>query len=216
MDSSSARTLPPSNPYTRGMSSAILQTSVEAAPCEPVSELLFPLSLFCSPRLPPRACEVETAETGAMPQPYRQLLVHERDMTSTLERFHGESLFLRPVERRREGEHLLRRVILMGSESGRPREFGAIRIDLAAFEPAAREEILASRRPLGAILALFEVPYTSRPRRFFRLESAAWLNELFHLESSRALYGRQNILATPSGRSLAEVVEILPPAREPM
>lgn len=198
------------------MSSANLRTSFEAAPCEPISELLFPLSLFCSPRQPPRACEVETAATEAMPEPYRQLLVHESDMTSTLERFHGESLFLRPVERRQEGEHLLRRVILVGGDSGQPREFGAIRIDLAAFAPAARKEILASRRPLGAILALFEVPYASRPRRFFRLESAAWLNELFQLESSRALYGRQNLLATPSGRPLAEVVEILPPAPEAM
>lgn len=198
------------------MPSATLQLKTTGYPIEadgePEPDPLFPLSLFCSPDLPLRVSEVETPGSGCLPEPYRELLVHERDMTSTLERFHGEPLRLRLVERRRENDHLLRRVILIGENSGRAREFGAIRIDLGAFEPAAREMILASRRPLGSILARFDVPYRSRPRRFFRLESAQWLDRLFHLDSSRELYGRQNLLAGPSGQALAEVVEILPPA----
>ncbi len=172
-------------------------------------DLLFPLSEVCSSDF---EWQPRGLEAGELEEPYRSLLVHERDMTSTLEDHHREPLILRVLEKCRRGEILYREVVLVGETSARPVEFGAIRIDLELFEPAARRRILEGRRPLGALLADFAVPYESHPRRFFALESDALIDRALELESSRRLYGRQNVLSSPAGRPLAEVVEILPPS----
>ena len=173
-------------------------------------DLLYPLSEFLDP-VP--ALPLATHELGGerMPEPYRSLLVHDRDMTSTLEAHHGEGIRLRLLEQRPEGEALFRRVVLVGESSGRSVEFGAIKIDLAPFSAEARRIILAGRRPLGSILADFQVPYTSRPRLFFQLDGSPVTSRIFGLSGHRPLYGRQNVLLSERGSPLAEVVEILPP-----
>lgn len=160
---------------------------------------------------------IQNAESlpGAdMPLPYRDLLVHEQDMTSTLERFHGEPLGLRVLARQLRGEVLERRVVLVGKRSQRPVEVGAIRIYLAAFADLPRRAILDGLRPLGSILAHWAVPYLSRPQGFFRVQADAATAAALELAaggSEASLYGRRNELADPRGPLLAEVVEILPP-----
>ena len=181
----------------------------------PTLDLLYPLSEFFH-RNDPVPLDQEEVGGSRMPDPYRGLLVHESDMTSTLEAFHREPIDLRMLEKRQVGNALLRKVVLIGRESDRPLEFGAIRIDLAAFESAARWAILEGRMPLGAILAHHEVSYTSRPRLFFRLASDERIERKLELvrttpDQPLTLYGRQNVLSDPTGRALAEVVEILPP-----
>lgn len=173
-------------------------------------DLLYPLSEFFNPGESAPLAELESGG-GRMPEPFRSLLVHDTDMTSTLEDYHGEKLELRLVDKMHHGTDLFRQVVLMGKSSGRPREFGAIRIDLSHFEPEARQRILEERQPLGSVLAEFEVIYSSHPRLFFHVTADARMQEIFCLEGARLLYGRQNILATPDGAPLAEVVEILPP-----
>lgn len=145
-----------------------------------------------------------------MPQPYRRLLVHESDMTSTLEAHHGEPIVLRQLARRHDGGSLLRQVLLLGSESGRIFEYGAIHIHLNRFASAARQEILEGQTPLGAVLAKNEVNYESRPQLFFGLTSDRHIDGWLELRNPTQLYGRQNVLLGSSG-PLAEVVEILPP-----
>lgn len=157
---------------------------------------------------------LEVIPASALPQPYRGLLDHQNDMTSTLEKFHGEPLVLRVLARRQVGSILSRRVVLVGEESERPVEFGAIRIDLESFPVAARELICEGRRPLGALLAEFEIPYRSRPKLFLKVKTDAEIESTLGIGangSSPHLFGRENALLTPSGRMLAEVVEILPP-----
>ncbi|MEM7583057.1 MAG: hypothetical protein AAF560_06730 [Acidobacteriota bacterium] len=176
-------------------------------------DLLYPLTEFFDPGEPLPLVREEVGDSR-MPEPHRSLLVHDSDMTSTLESFHSEPLWLRTLEKRRQGTDLLRKVVLFGEHSGRPHELGAIRIDLAAFSTEARWVILEGNLPLGSILARFKVPYTSSPRLFFRLDSDARFEHQLELKASATLYGRQNVLSSPSGRPLAEVVEILPPVRE--
>lgn len=177
------------------------------APLTP-PDLLYPLNELCGERPQWQARPLAGA---TMPEPYRGLLVHDVDMTSTLERHHAEAIELEVLERCLEGDVLYREVVLLGESSRRPVEFGAIRIDLAAFAPAARERILEGRKPLGAILARHEVPYVSRPRLYFSLRSDALIDRALRLDGPVTLYGRRNVLADPGGRMLAEVVEILPP-----
>lgn len=179
-------------------------------------DLLFPLSNLADDLagdgVPLEVEPLEEPGRPAMPEPYRSLLVHERDMTSTLEEHHGEELEISLLERRLDDLALWRRVVLVGRESGRIHEAGAIRIALAPFASAARREILEGKRPLGAILARHGVEYRSRPRLFFGFRSTPRSDVLLGFAGGgRRLYGRRNELETPTGEKLAEVVEILPP-----
>ena len=172
---------------------------------------LFPLSQLLEGERPELSALLETG-SGPMPQPHRRLLVHDSDMTSTLERYHGETARLEELRRARKGMELWREVLLKGSHSDRVMEYGAIRIDLAAFDTDPRWAILEGRKPLGAILAEHRVVYRSRPSRFFAVRSTSRLESLLGLDAPAILYGRQNVLLGKKG-TLAEVVEILPPAR---
>src|SRR5688572_22213774 len=109
--------------------------------------LLYPLDAFYARAglVVPRVTQVPGEQ---VPEPYRGLLVHDRDMTPTLETFHREKIHLRVIGRRQDGDEFARLVVLTTDESELPVEFGAIAIHLQRFPPAAREVILESRSPL--------------------------------------------------------------------
>jgi chorismate-pyruvate lyase len=151
--------------------------------------------------------------TGAeVPEPYRTLLVHERDMTPTLEKHHAERIHLRTIGRRVDGEALSRLVVLTTNESHKPVEFGAIVIHLDQFPAEAREVILGCHVPLGTILADYAIEHFSRPTAFLRVSADPLIHGSLETAGVDALYGRRNVLKTPDGRALADVIEILPPA----
>ncbi len=157
--------------------------------------------------LPP----LQQIESEEVPGPYKGLLVHDRDMTSTLENFHGRSIHLRVLGReRREGEYD-REVVLCLEGDEQPVEFGAIKIFLERFEPSACAQILAERWPLGRILKDCGIVYASRPKAFLRIASDKFINGVLQLTGANLLYGRRNTLGDTSGRPLAEIIEILPP-----
>jgi chorismate-pyruvate lyase len=158
--------------------------------------------------LPP----LQEIDPESVPEPYKTLLVHQHDMTSTLENFHGDTLRVRVLSRRRRQNEYSREVILYLQGTEVPVEFGAIKIYLDRFPPAARRQILAEEWPLGRILKDCGLAYTSQPKAFLRIASDKLINELLHLRGANLLYGRRNTLFAPSGQTLAEIVEILPPA----
>jgi chorismate-pyruvate lyase len=149
-----------------------------------------------------------------VPEPYRRLLVHGHDMTPTLEAFHRERIHLRVLARRHDGEALWRQVVLTLDGSARPVEFGAIVIYLRHFPLDARKEILDGWRPLGAIMRDHRIEHQSCPRLFLRVTSDALMNEALGLAEPQPLYGRRNVIRDATGSELADVVEILPPAKE--
>jgi chorismate-pyruvate lyase len=173
--------------------------------------LFFPLDEFYADQGMPLPV-LEQIDGQDMPQPYRQLLVHNGDMTPTLEKYHGGRISLHLFERRLGADGWLsRRVALVLDHSGRHVEFGAIRIHLNRFSPEARQHILEGRRPLGTVLNEDGIAHQSRPVAYFRVHSDALINETLRLTGEHLLYGRRNVLTNPSGQTLAEVVEILPP-----
>jgi chorismate-pyruvate lyase len=147
-----------------------------------------------------------------MPEPYRRLLVHETDMTRTLESFHGSAIHLVVHSRQLRGPELWREVVLTLDRGAQPVEFGAIRIWVDRFPPSCREEILAGRRPLGGILNSTGLRYVSRPLAFFEFEPDPFLRAVLQVQGHIPLFGRCNALRSESGEVLAEIVEILPPA----
>ena len=171
--------------------------------------LLKPLADFHIGRALPKVRFIEAAE---MPDSCRQLLDHSDDMTSTLQRFHGEEIRVHVLDSRRDDISYERQVLLVTRETRRTVEFGAIEILLPLFPADAQREILHAEMPLGAILRSFHIEYKSKPRAFFEIESDEVMNAALEMSHRQTLYGRSNEITNMAGRVLAQIVEILPPA----
>jgi len=171
---------------------------------------LFPLSTFEGVQ-----GQGQTAATAigpdVIPQPYRKLLVHERDMTGTLESHFGQPMTLQVLKKRVEGGVLFRQVLLMGTADGRVAEFGAIRIELGCFDDKARQRIEACRQPLGAILRDLDIPYVSKPSAYLDVDADRFVREVLGAGQTTRLFGRRNTLTTPGGAEMAQIIEVLPP-----
>lgn len=171
--------------------------------------ILYPLSEFYE-ELGLALPEVRQVEPSEMPEAERRLLVHENDMTPTLETAHGGELELRVI-RYAADEQVVRRLVALVLPSGVPVEIGAIRIVLENLPPAARRLVVERREPFGSILQRHGVPHYSRPAAFFEVTPDAMVSRELGLDGVGRLYGRQNRIWSESGAVLAEVVEILPP-----
>ena len=175
------------------------------------TDLLYPLTLFRENgggALP----SFEVLDPAKMPEPYRGLLVHDGDMTSRLEAFHGGEIILEVLHREETPEAYRREVVLHAEQSGLPVEYGAIEINLAAFEGAVRAAILEAHLPLGGVLNRFNVDYRSRPKAFIRLGPDPIMAEVFGVSGAAEFYGRSNELLGPDDGVLARIVEVLRPA----
>ncbi len=145
-----------------------------------------------------------------LPEPYRGLLAHTNDMTPTLEQYHGEKVELRVLKRHVDESSLHRHILLVGARTKRPVEYGAIRIWLESLDEQTRQDVLACRTPLGRILLSRGVAHRSCPGGFFKIEPTPLMLRLLEIEEAPWLYGRCNCLSNHLGRTIAEVVEILP------
>jgi chorismate-pyruvate lyase len=170
--------------------------------------LLKPLADFYIGRALP---DVRFIEAGGMPLAYRHLLDHSNDMTSTLQRFHGEEIRVQVLESRQDDTRYQREVLLVTRDTRRTVEFGAIEIMLEPFPAGAQREIFRAQMPLGAILQSFDIEYASHPRAFLEIESDEVMNTALTLAQTRTLYGRCNEITNKKGQILAGIVEILPP-----
>jgi chorismate-pyruvate lyase len=175
-------------------------------------QLLYPLDTFYT-LIEANLPAVEAIDGQDVPEPYRSLLVHKRDMTPTLETFHGDRIELRVLDRHLEGDAYSRLVDLTLIGTGEVVEFGAIMIDLALFPPVAREIVLQGHVPLGTILAEYEIEHESCPQSFITLDPDAYIQQALDMEHSERLYGRRNWLVTADDRRLADILELLPPSR---
>src|SRR5262249_7851490 len=104
----------------------------ESGPMNGAVKLLYPLDEFYAQA----GCALPSARPcrrEQIPSPYREMLVHSRSMTPTLEAFHQRRTDLRVLACRRDGEALRRQVVLRLVDTGRPVEFAAIVIYLQRF-----------------------------------------------------------------------------------
>ena len=174
------------------------------------NEITFPLDEFY--RLAKRPLPViRPVDRQDVPQPYHSLLVHERDMTSTLSQFHDDEIELKVLSLKNSDGGYYREVLLLAKQDQRPVEYGAIRICLEHFSEPAREAIVSASNPLGQLLHDYQIKYLSRPSRFLAIECDNYIAGLFGCPNRPTLYGRHNTLYNAnSGAHLAEIVEILP------
>jgi chorismate-pyruvate lyase len=170
--------------------------------------LLYPLDfVYARAGMAPPA--VSRVAPDDIPLPYRSLLVHENDMTFTLERHFGGRVVLRPLSTFRNGQSYFRRVLLAQEYSGRPVEMGAIRIRLDAFSPRIRTLILRNEVPLGRILRDGGVDFKSVAKVFLAITPNLEMMGVFWMREPRTLYGRQTEVIH-HGVKIGDIVEVLP------
>ena len=169
---------------------------------------LYPLTEFYSMAgLPMPQFEIVPGE--AVPSPQHQLLVHQNDMTPTVEEYYQKKVHIIVKQVVHCPNYLLREVTLAGDDE-LPLVSGAIRINLDLFDTEPRAKIKECREPLGGILRDFNIPHSSHPKAFFRIKSDDIINESLQLNGPRFLFGRVNRIVNADQQPLVEVVEILP------
>jgi hypothetical protein len=176
--------------------------------------MLYPLSYFYE-ELQISLPHVARAEPYELPEWQRSLLVHDRDMTPTLEAAHGARLQLRVLRYAANAEAVDRLVALVLEGDLRPVAMGAIHIFLDRLPPAAKKRVLERREPFGRILQETGVRHYSRPVGFFGVTADRIIMDALGISESRVLHGRRNTLWNASGEELADVVEILSDVRVP-
>lgn len=176
----------------------------------PLADAVFPLNEFYRRAgLPlPR---FQLLAGHQIPEPWRRLLVHDNDMTPTLQAHHHGNIHIEVLGRERRGDAYFREVILRLDRNDRAVEFGANRISLDRLPSVVRRLVLQEQLPFGQILEAHEVPHAGHPTAFFQVETDSLMNRAFGLSGHHVLYGRRNTLRDLSGAPLSEVVEILPP-----
>ncbi len=175
-----------------------------------LASAVFPLDEFYS-RAGVALPRFELLAGADVPEPWRSLLVHPRDMTPTLEDHFDCDIHIEVLGRDRRGDAYFREVILRLDRDDRAVEFGANRIALDLLPSVVRRLVLQEQLPFGHILKAHEMPHTGAPDAFFVVESDALMNRAFGLSGRNLLYGRHNTLRDMQGRPISEVVEILPP-----
>lgn len=171
-----------------------------------------PLWQFASESCGISAEAVRMLPGDALGEPARRLLVHQRDMTSTLANFHGSALRVDILQQRQLQAMYLREVFLRTVDAGRIAEYGIIAIALEQFTAPQQEAIQAGEIPLGALLHRFQIPFDSSPIGFFSIATDALASTRRAALDGSMCFGRFNRLTKPSGEPLAWIMEVLPPA----
>ena len=176
-----------------------------------IENLLFPLD-FAYRQAGLHPPEIEAIPSAEIPQPYHDLLVHNRDMTGTLERRHNGAVIVRALSNFHEEGQFYRRVLLVEEASGRPVEMGAIRIKLECLPEKHRARILENHVPLGRVLLDAGIEGTTRPLAFLQVKPNPEMMGVFWMKDDGLLYGRRTVIEIGAS-DIADIVEILPPER---
>ena len=178
-----------------------------------VAPIIYPLDDFYSRAGVPLP-GIEPLTGAQVPEPYRTLLVHQNDMTPTLENYHGAAIHLKIISSEVRGGYYFREVALHLDNSEKPVEFGANRVSLDLFPARARKLILEEHMPLGSILKDCKIEHTTVARGFFRVQPDDLILRALQLREAAPLYGRKATILDPERRPISEIVEILPPVSQ--
>jgi len=111
-------------------------------------------------------------------------------MTVVLQRHHGGEVAVHVLEEKLEGDHYTRKIGLTPLGADKAVEWGIVRLDFRYMPEAVKQEILARRTPLGAILIKHKVHRRIKPRYFLRFPEGSAVLKMFGAEYAKPVYGR--------------------------
>jgi len=158
------------------------------------------------------ACTI--VQPDQIPFPEDQLLVHHAHMTEVLERHHGSPVDVHVMEEVLDGDIYTRKIQL--TPHAQPKkvvELGIARLDLRYLATDVRDEILAKKLPLGAVLIKHNVLRRVKPRWFMQFPDHGPVVRLFgNVPQQGPVYGRIGTIYC-DGEPAIEVMEIVLNAR---
>ena len=170
---------------------------------------------LCRPFAPanfsPECVIVQPAE---IPFPQDQLLVHHEHMTVVLRKHHGAPVEVHVMDEQLDGDIYTRKICLTPQGSNKVVEWGIVKLDFRYMAAAVRDEILAKRLPLGAVLIKHKVLRRVKPRWFLRLPPGGPVLGLFATPAlpdpsfGSAAYGRIGTIYCNEEPAI-EVIEVV-------
>ena len=136
----------------------------------------------------------EPVIVSGVPEPQRSLLDHQESMTATLAKWSGADVALNVLAQRQVGRYFMRKIELVG-QPAQTLAIAGIRIDLAAFSPTVRQEIMAGNVPFGKILQTHNILARHKAQGVFITKAGT--------------FGRKNRIEDAAGTVLADVIEVL-------
>jgi len=152
--------------------------------------------------------ECVVVHPDGIPAPEDHLLVHHDHMTVVLQNHHGAPVTVHVIEEHLQGDHYTRMIKLTPTGSDKVVEYGIVRLDLSFISPRVRDEILARKLPLGAILIKHEVHRRIKPRYFLHFPAGGQVLGLFGDGYIEPAYGRIGTIFC-DGEPAIELLEIV-------
>jgi hypothetical protein len=145
------------------------------------------------------ALQIEKIDAAELPEAVQSLLNHQNSMTATLSDWSGAPVSLHVRAQRQAGRYFMRKIELVCARE-RTLAVAGIRVDLAAFDPDVRLEIMAGQTPFGMVLKTYGIATKHRLQSLFRTHQADGPG-----------FGRINRIEDDTGTLLADVIEVLSP-----
>lgn len=145
-----------------------------------------------------------------IPEPYRDLLAHDKHMTVTVEAYHRTPVDVRVLATHVTESHYARKILLTRQTDDHVVQFGLVRLNLNYLGPDARAEIESQREPLGRILIKYNVLRNVRLLSLWRIEPGQDLCQSLRLTTPKTCYGRTALIYCNSVPAV-ELLEIVAP-----
>lgn len=162
--------------------------------------------------------ECVVVHPDGIPHPADALLVHHEHMTVVLQKHHGRPVNVHVLEEHLHGDTYTRKISLTPVGSDKVVEWGIVRLHFQYMSPVVRDEILAKKMPLGAILIKHNVHRRIKPRYFLRFPQDGQVLNLFPGSHSEPAWGRLGTIFCndePCIELLELAVNTTPPTAKP-
>lgn len=158
---------------------------------------------------PAEDCCVATRVTSeSLPDPYRELLVHENHMTVTVESFHDSLVDVKVLKEKKTDEIYARKILLTRQSDDAVVQFGVVRLHRDLLPAAARDAIEAKETPLGRILIEQGLLRHVQLLDLWKCDTTGELQSLLQMKEPTTVYGRTAIIHVDS-QPVIELLEIV-------
>ena len=124
------------------------------------------------------------------PEPYKQMLVHDKHMTVTMEAHYDSPLEVSIIDRKLADDVYSRKILLLKSGTDKVVQFGIVRFDFHYVTPEVRDEIVKGDIPLGRILINHNVLRQIDLGAILRITAGPALADYLQMTSGEITYGR--------------------------
>jgi hypothetical protein len=107
-----------------------------------------------------------------------------------LQKHHGQAVHVHVMEEHLTGDSYTRKISLTPGATDKVVEWGIVRLNFQYMSPEVRDEILAKKMPLGAILIKHNVHRRIKPRYFLRFPENGQVLKLFGDKDREPAWGR--------------------------